>query len=82
VTAVCNRTGLPFEGGFFEMKLKRTDLATLALFLTIFIFFILVALFLSGEGWISDGGFWTIIILSMLLPIYSTLNYAKVEHRP
>lgn len=79
VNDICNKMDLPYEGGFFEMKIKKTHLAQAGLFLTIFLFCILTSLFLLSENWISETHFWISIILSALLPFYVLLDHIRLS---
>lgn len=75
VNDLCNKSDLPYENGFFEMKLSNSDIGMLVTSIVFYIIGLITSLFMLSEGWIGIEVFSIVVIVSMLAPLYSIYRY-------
>lgn len=83
VNDLCNKSDLPYENGFFEMKLSNSDIGILVTSIVFYIIGLITSWFMLNEKWIDYTVFLMVTIISLLAPLYSIYRYSfhKKESR-
>lgn len=75
VNDICNKHNLPYENGFFEMKLGNSDIGLLATSTVFYVIGLITSWFMLNEKWIDFATFLIVIVVSILAPLYSVYRY-------
>lgn len=83
VNDLCDKADLPYENGFFEMKLSNSDIGMLIVSIIFYIIGLTTSWFMLSEKWIDYTVFLMVTIISLLAPLYSIYSYSfhKKESR-
>ncbi|WP_400208457.1 hypothetical protein [Candidatus Methanomassiliicoccus intestinalis] len=79
VHELCNKQDLPYENGFFEMRLKNSDHGRLLVFIIFYAIGLLASGFMLSEEWISSQVFWIVSLVSALAPLYALYAASKAR---
>lgn len=81
VNDLCDKADLPYENGFFEMKLNNSDIGVLITSVIFYIIGLTASWFMLSEKWIDCTVFLIVTAISLLAPLYSIYRYSFHKKR-